>query len=263
MGSVIFQMPDTMNTSDVAIAPIQLNIVCHPGTSSERSACSRCAILSFMLYILALFAVAALAQTADLAITNGRIYTVERSNPTASSIAVKDGKILATGGDIARYIGPSTRRIDAHGATIIPGFIDSHGHMLALGDSLEMLDLRGAKSEQEIADLVHTAARGRKPGEWIRGRAWDQNNWPGGKFPTFESISTAAPENPVYLTRVDGHAGWANRKALEIAGMSAATPDPPGGKIIRDASGSPSGVFIDRAQALVSDRIPPLTREQV
>jgi len=170
-----------------------------------------------MLYILALFAVGALAQPADLAITGARIYTVDPAHPIASAIAVKGGKILALD-DIARFIGPSTRQIEARGGTIIPGFIDSHGHMEALGDSLETLDLRGTRSVEEIARIVRKAVQDRKPGEWIRGHSWDQNNWTGKQFPTAELISAAAPENPVYLTRVDGHAGWANRKALEIAG---------------------------------------------
>src|ERR1700682_3919143 len=120
-----------------------------------------------MLYILAFFAVAAFAQTADLAVTNARIYTVETAHPRASAVAVKSGKILAVADDITPYIGPSTRKIDAQGATIVPGFIDSHGHMQSLGDSLEILDLRGTKTEQEIADLVGKAARARKPREWI------------------------------------------------------------------------------------------------
>src|SRR5579872_7452153 len=144
-GSVIFQRPDTIKMIDVKIAEIQLRLVFHPGSSSGAIASPRCAILSFMLYILALFAVAAFGQTADLAITGTRIYTVDPAHPTASAIAVKDGKILAID-DIERFIGPSTRRIDAHGATIVPGFIDSHGHMEALGDSLETLDLRGTRS---------------------------------------------------------------------------------------------------------------------
>ena len=215
-----------------------------------------------MLYILALFAVAAFGQTADLAITGARIYTVDPAHPTASAIAVKNGKILAIN-DIERFIGPSTRRIDAQGATIIPGFIDSHGHMEALGDSLETLDLRGTKSVEEIAAIVRRAALGSKPGEWIRGHSWDQNNWAGKQFPTAEPISAAAPENPVYLTRVDGHAGWVNRKALEISGITAATPDPPGGKILRAAGGGPMGVLLDRAQRLVEGKIPPPGEQQI
>jgi predicted amidohydrolase YtcJ len=215
-----------------------------------------------MLYILAFFAVAALAQTADLAITGARIYTVDPAHPAASAIAVKGGKILAVD-DIARFIGPSTRQIEARGGTIIPGFIDSHGHVEALGDSLETLDLRGTRSVEEIAAIVRKAVQDHKPGEWIRGHSWDQNHWTVKEFPTAELISAAAPENPVYLTRVDGHAGWANRKALEIGGITAATPDPPGGKVLRDAAGAPSGVLIDRAQELVAGKIPPPGERQV
>ena len=216
-----------------------------------------------MLYILALFAGVAFAQTAELAITGARVYTVNPRNPTASALAVRAGKILAVGDNIARYIGPSTRKIEAHGATIIPGFIDSHGHMEALGDDLETLDLHSARSEQEIAEIVRKAARERKPGEWIRGHAWDQNNWPGKQFPASGAISIAAPENPVYLTRVDGHAGWANRKAMEITGVTAATSDPHGGKILREASGAPTGVLIDGAQELVTSKMPAASPEQI
>jgi len=208
-----------------------------------------------MLYILALFAAVAFAQSADLAVTGARIYTVDPAHPTASAIAVKSGKILAID-DIAKYIGPATRQIDAHGGTIIPGFIDSHGHMEALGEGLETLDLRGTKSVEEIAAIVRKAVQGRKPGDWIQGHSWDQNNWVGKEFPTADPISAAAPRNPVYLTRVDGHAGWANRKALEISGITTATPDPPGGKVLRDTAGAPTGVLIDRAQGLVAGKIP-------
>jgi predicted amidohydrolase YtcJ len=216
-----------------------------------------------MLYILPLLAGAAFAQTADLAVTNARIYTVERPNSTASAIAVKSGRILAIGDDISQYIGASTRRVDAHGATIVPGLIDSHGHMEALGESLDILDLRSTKSEHEIAEIVQKAARSRKPGEWIQGRAWDQNNWIGKKFPTADALSAAAPDNPVYLTRVDGHAGWVNRRAMDIAALTVATTDPAGGKIIRDASGTPTGVLIDGAQNLVARKIPSASAEQI
>src|SRR6202023_4322085 len=129
-----------------------------------------------MLYILPMLAGAAFAQTADLAVTNARIYTVERPNSTASAIAVKSGKILAIGDDINQFIGASTRRLDAHGATIVPGLIDSHGHMEALGESLEILDLRGTKSEQEIAEIVRNAAGTPKPGEGIQAGAGEQKN---------------------------------------------------------------------------------------
>ena len=201
---------------------------------------------------------------ADLAVTGARIYTINPANAIASAIAVRAGKILAVGEDVTPFLGPTTRKIDARGATILPGFIDSHGHMSGLGDGLEILDLRGTKSEQEIADLVRKAALGRKPGEWIRGRSWDQNNWPRRQFPTSAAISAGAPDNPVYLTRVDGHAGWVNRKAMEIAGLTPETPDPPGGKLLHDAvSRQLTGVLIDRAQELVTRKIPMPTPGQV
>ncbi len=220
------------------------------------------AIASELLLSIA-FGVGALAQTADLAVTNARIYTVNPKQPRASAIAVRQDRILAVGADVSRYIGPSTRVIDAKGATIIPGFIDSHGHVRGLGDLLGSIDLRGVASESEVVDKVRDAARARKPGEWIRGAAWDQNLWPGKRFPNAAGISKAAPDNPVALERVDGHALWVNRKAMEIADIGAVTPDPPGGRIMRDANGAPTGVLVDNAQELVSRRIPAPSQDQV
>lgn len=209
-----------------------------------------------MVPILALFAGLAGAQTADLLITGARIYTLDPARPAASAIAVKGGRILAVGDDLERLAGPSTRRIDARGAAIVPGLIDSHVHMEGLGDALETLDLRGLRSPEAIAAKVREAAGQLPRGEWIRGHAWDQSLWPGKEFPTTDVLSDAAPDHPVYLTRVDGHAAWVNRKALELAGVTARTPDPPGGKIHRHPDGSPTGILIDRAEGLVAGRIP-------
>lgn len=214
-----------------------------------------------MLLILALLvAASATAQTADLVITGARIYTLNPAKPLASAIAIKDGRVLFAGEDVSSHVGPGTRRIDARGATIIPGFIDSHVHMEGLGDLLEVLDLRNVRSVAEIAELVRKQAARLPAGQWIRGRNWDQTHW-GGEFPKAEDLVGAAPNHPVYLTRVDGHAGWVNPKALEIAGVQAATPDPPGGKILKDSSGAPTGILIDRAQGLVTRKIPPATKE--
>jgi predicted amidohydrolase YtcJ len=208
-------------------------------------------------------AVSAWAQTADLAITNGNIYTLDTKQPHASALAVRQGLIVAIGADVSRNIGPSTKVIDAHGATLIPGLIDSHGHVRGLGTSLENLDLRGIASEREIAEKVRVAAQSAKPGEWILGRSWDQNLWPSKQFPGADSISAAAPGNPVALTRVDGHAVWVNRKAMEIADLNAGTADPPGGKVLRDAAGKPTGVLLDQARSLVEHKIPEPTQDQV
>jgi len=209
------------------------------------------------------FGALAWAQTADLAVTNAHIHTVNPKQPTATAIAVRQGKILAVGDDISRYVGASTKTIDAKGATIVPGLIDSHGHVQGLGDMLGSLDLRGIVSEREIVEKVHEAVKRHKPGEWIFGNAWDQNLWSVKEFPDAAGISDAAPDNPVSLERVDGHAVWVNRKAMEIADINAATPDPAGGRIVRDATGGPTGVLVDQAQQLVSRKIPPASPEQV
>lgn len=209
-----------------------------------------------MLPILALLAGAAWAQTADWVAVNGRIYTLNSAQPIASSIAVKGSRILSIGDDLGRHIGSATKRVDLKGATVVPGFIDSHGHVAGLGESLENLDFRNAAAVADVQKSVAEAAARRPKGEWIRGRAWDQTRWPGGQFPTAADLSKAAPDHPVYLTRVDGHAAWVNEKALHLADVNAATPDPPGGKIIRDAQRRPTGVLVDRAMALVNKRIP-------
>ena len=133
--------------------------------------------------------------------------------------------------------------------------------MHALGDILESFDLRAVKSIDEVASIVKNAAAKTAPGDWIQGRAWDETNW-GGQFPTADPLTAAAPKNPVVLRRVDGHASWVNRKALEAAGINKDTKDPQGGKIIRDAKGEATGVLVDRAQALVNSKIPPATPAQ-
>jgi predicted amidohydrolase YtcJ len=218
-----------------------------------------------MLIIVALLgcviAVPAWGQTADLIVENARIYTVNSAQPAARSIAVKDGRILALGENLQAHAGASTRRIDAHEQTMVPGLIDSHVHLRGLGGLLESRDLRHVATVAEIAAYVRQQAASRPNTEWITARNWDQTNW-GGQFPTAADLDRAAPDQPVYLTRVDGHASWTNTKALRLAGVSAATADPAGGKIVRDAGGNPTGVFIDRAMGLVGSKIPPPTAEQ-
>lgn len=200
---------------------------------------------------------------ADLIVKNARVYTVDRARPRASALAVRNGRILALGGDLSRYKGPGTREMDARGATIVPGFIDSHGHMASLGQGLETVDLRDAATAQEAVRRVAAAAGGRPKGEWVLGRGWDQTRWPEKEFPDADLLSDAVPDHPVYLTRVDGHAAWVNRKALESAGVDCSTKDPPGGRIHRNAEGWPTGILVDRAMGLVSRHIPPPGRERI
>jgi predicted amidohydrolase YtcJ len=210
--------------------------------------------------LLALLTLPLPAQQFDLAIVNAHIYTGDPAHPTTASLAIRDGKIAAIG---QPSYPSAANTIDAHGAAIIPGLIDSHVHMQGLGDSLENLNLRGIASEAQAVNLVRDAVKDRKPGEWIRGRAWDQNLFSDKQFPTKDALSAAAPNNPVALTRVDGHALWVNQKALDLADINASTSDPAGGKIIHAAGGQPTGVLIDRAQGLVSSKIPKPTTEEV
>jgi hypothetical protein len=203
-------------------------------------------------------------ETADLILRNGKIVTMNAAQPQAQAIAIVGDKIAAVGSnsDVENLMSNSTHVIDLNGKLVVPGLIESHGHLLGIGQAKLALDLVGTTSGQQIAQLVHARAAQAKPGEWILGRGWDQNHWAVKQFPTFKSITEAAPKNPVYLTRIDGHAGWANRPAMALAGVTTKTPDPPGGRLIRDAQGNPTGVFIDRAQGLITSRIPPPSRDQ-
>ena len=201
---------------------------------------------------------------ADLIIHNGRIYTVDARRPVVEGVAVRGDRIARVGrsAEVLALRGPATRVVDLKGATMIPGLADAHGHFLGLGQSLQRLDFRGTTSYDQIVEMVRKAATQARPGEWILGRAWDQNDWPEKQFPMAGKLDAAAPNNPVYLTRVDGHAGLANHRALAAGGVTRETRDPDGGEIIRDKNGEPTGVLIDRAQGLVGSKIPPPSPEQ-
>jgi predicted amidohydrolase YtcJ len=202
------------------------------------------------------------ADPAELAIVNATIYTAEPKLSQAKAMAIRNGRVVAIGDDVSAYIGPKTEVMDLRGGTVIPGLIDSHVHVSGLGFQIETFDLRNVKTVEDVAAIVRRRAAELPKGTWLRGRGWDQTNW-GGTFPTHDALTKAAPDHPVYLTRVDGHAGWVNRKAMDLAGIDDKTPDPMGGRIIRDAEGHATGVLIDRAQGLVGEKIPPPTDEQV
>lgn len=204
-------------------------------------------------------------EPADLILHNARIYTADEKNPTAEAIAIRGDRIVRVGTSeaVLPLAGAMTKVIDSGGATLVPGLHDAHGHFAELGASLQMLDLRGTAGYQQVVDAVRQRAAQVRPGEWILGRSWDQNDWPDKRWPTHDALTAAAPGNPVYLTRVDGHAGLANRKALEIAGLTRTTKDPSGGLIVRTAAGDPAGVLIDNAMALVTSKIPPVTTAQL
>ncbi|OYV69849.1 MAG: hypothetical protein B7Z72_07450 [Gemmatimonadetes bacterium 21-71-4] len=159
--------------------------------------------------------------------------------------------------------GPRTELLDLGHATVIPGIVDAHLHLLELGLSLREVDLTRAATYDEAIRRVAERARQVKAGDWIQGRGWDQNRWPDQRFPTEAALSRAVPDNPVVLSRVDGHAMLLNARALRLAGLTAATPDPTGGRIIRYADGSPTGVLVDNAMALAERAIPAPSREEV
>jgi len=199
------------------------------------------------------------AQPVDLVLHNGKIVTLEQSAPQAQGLAARGGKIIAVGSNqtVDALVGPSTRVIDLHGRLAIPGFIEGHGHFTELGASKMMLDLRGAKNWDQIVALVAAAAREARPGTWILGSGIHQAkrdrvpqpNVRG--FPVHESLSRVSPHNPVWLTHVSGHAGFANQEALRQAGIDRQTPDPAGGEILRDTHGDATGLMNEGAQELI------------
>ena len=215
------------------------------------------------LFFFSLAAVWGQGQPADLVLRNGRLVTVEQNTPEVQALAARGGKIVALGANdqVQSWMGPSTRVIDLGGRLAIPGFIEGHGHFMALGDSKTVLNLRDAKNWDEIVAMVAVAAHEAKPGTWILGGGFHQAKWnrppqPNVQgFPVHEGLSGVSPRNPVWLTHASGHAGFANAEALRLAGIRKDTPNPPGGEILRDSKGNPTGLLNEGAQELVTRAI--------
>jgi len=204
-------------------------------------------------------------QQADLVVTNAHIYTSDVNRPVAEALAVRGGRIAFVGSNrgALALAGSRTERLDLSGKTVITGMVDAHAHLLGLGEALRTVDLVGTRSYDEVIARVVERAKTARPGEWIRGRGWDQNDWADTRFPTHAALSRAVPNNPVYLTRVDGHAALVNARALELAQVTAATPDPTGGRFIRDSANNPTGVLVDAAQGIVGRVIPASSRAEL
>ena len=204
------------------------------------------------------------AAPPDLIVT-GAIYTAIPRQPRAGAFAVANGRIVAVGdrATVAAMRGPETAVLDVSEGVVVPGLHDAHGHFLGLGESLAIVDLRDTPSEAAVIDRVAARVRTAGPGQWVIGRGWDQNDWPDARWPTRAALDRIAPDTPVALERIDGHASWVNGRALAVAGVTRATPDPPGGRLLRDASGEPTGVLVDTAQQLVTRSIPPPTADEV
>lgn len=204
---------------------------------------------------------AAAAQTpSDLVLRNGKIVTLEASAPVTQAIAITGDRITAVGSnaEIARRIGPKTKVIDLAGRLAIPGLIEGHGHFSGVGEFRMTLNLREAKTWDDIVAMVGRAAKQAKPGDWIIGRGWHQSKWTRAPqpnvegFPVHAELSKVSPNNPVLLTHASGHAAFVNEAALAAAGITRNTPDPPGGAVAKDAAGNPTGLLQERAAGLVS-----------
>lgn len=202
-------------------------------------------------------------EHAELVLRGGDVHTMDAARPRATAIAVRGGRIAAVGSDsdVAPWIGPATRVVELGGRSVTPGLVDAHCHVFGLAADLQRVSVRNLASEEAVAEVMAKAAAGRPAGEWLLGRGWDQNRWPAQRFPTRASLDKALGDRPVALERIDGHALWLNSAALAKAGITAATKDPPGGKIVRDAKGQPTGVLVDNATALAEKAIPSPTPE--
>jgi predicted amidohydrolase YtcJ len=201
---------------------------------------------------------------AELIILNAKVWTVDKALPSARAVAVLGDRVVAVGGNAAveAWRGPNTRVIDAGGKLLLPGFNDSHVHFVSGGMQLDSVDLKDAANPQEFARLIGERAKSHTKSEWIVGGNWDETKWNPPDIPSKELIDAITPETPVFVTRYDGHMGLANSFTLRLAGITASTPDPPGGTIVRDGSGNPTGALKDAAADLVFKIIPPLDQDQ-
>ncbi|MCK5406387.1 MAG: amidohydrolase [Candidatus Krumholzibacteria bacterium] len=195
--------------------------------------------------------------TADAVFHGGTIYTIAEGNPTVEAVVVEGDRIVYAGSltEARRHAGEGARWIDLDGKTMIPGLVDAHAHLKGIGKYLAQLKLKNASGPAEVRAIVMKATADTPPDRWIQGRGWDQNDWDVKEFPTWQDLG-GTESHPVYLRRVGGHAGWVNKKALELCGITRDTPDPEGGKIIRDEQGEPTGIFIDNAKDLITNYIP-------
>jgi predicted amidohydrolase YtcJ len=220
------------------------------------------------LWFCVLLTTAALAQSkavADLIITHANVRTMDEAHPRAQAVAVLGDRIIAVGSDaeVEGLRWPDTRTIDAGGKLLLPGFNDAHVHFVSGGLQLDAVQLNDVTSMDEFVRRVAAQARKTPKGEWIQSGDWDETKWPGSPLPTKELIDPVTPDNPVFLSRYDGHSSLANSTALELAGITAQTPDPPGGTIVRDTQGNPTGDLKDAAVTLVEKVIPLPSHDQL
>jgi len=201
---------------------------------------------------------------ADLIVTNAKVWTVDKSVPSAQAVAVLGERIVAVGSsaEVDAWRGPRTQVIDAGGKLLLPGFNDAHLHFVSGGMQLNNVQLKDATSPQEFARRIGERAKVTPKGEWILGGNWDETKWNPPSLPTKELIDAVTPDMPVFVTRYDGHMGLANSVALRLAGITTKTPNPPGGVIVRDEKGNPTGALKDAATDYIDKVIPPTSHEE-
>jgi len=232
----------------------------------------------YLLFLLIISAIPGCNKkaSADLVIINGNLYTFQWKDPgldgtiaedaphdengwhpEAQAIAVKGKTIMQIGSneEIQKLVGDSTKVINAKGGTIIPGLVDSHTHVINLGQNLDLVDLTQAKNEEEAVALVETFAKHVTAGEWIIGKGWDEGAW-ASHYPDKKLLSEKVPDHPVLMRSLHSYAAWCNQKALDVAGITAGTPSPAGGEIVKDASGQPTGLFLNKGTDIIEDAVP-------
>ena len=203
----------------------------------------------------------AIAQTQVIYNANGYTPLYQGGIQTFSTLVIKNGKVVKTGDDTLKNTFPDAKLIDAKGNTLLPGLIDAHGHVIGLGDNLSQLDVRGAKSVDEITTKLEQFAKNKQG--WVLGRGWNQELWSDTRFPTAKDLDKVVNDRPVVLSRVDSHAIWVNSKALELAGITAATQAPDGGEIIKDEFGNPTGIFVDKAESLITQHMSAPSKQAI
>ncbi|MCB2203951.1 amidohydrolase [bacterium] len=210
-----------------------------------------------------LFMTACSSPDCDTLFHNAEVHTMDDQLSTTGAFVVRDGRIAATGSyeELSGKWHPR-REVDLAGAQVFPGFIDAHAHLYGLGEEEVTVQLLGTGSVAEIQSLLRDQLRNYTEGDWIRGRGWDQNDWEKQEFPSMRDLDAVTTAHPVFLSRVDGHAGWVNSAALERCNITRDTPDPEGGRILRDVNGNPTGILLDNAMELVRSHIPPPDMEQ-
>lgn len=233
--------------------------------------------ISILLFCLVVIVSCGRKETpADLIIRGGTIYTVDSAKPTAEAIAIRKGVIVAVGtvAEVQPFAGAQTQFLELNGRTATPGFIEGHGHLMGIGYNELELDLMQTKSFDEIVSMVKAAAEKAQPGAWITGRGWHQDKWDVKPdrlikgFPVHDALSAVSPNNPVFLRHASGHAGFANAKAMELAGVNQLSREKlqkeagEGGEVIRDEKGNPTGLFNERAMSLIAGHIPANTNER-